>query len=131
MALPERRPDEIDEITATQRLAYSDECIRTCPQLHQKTQAALMRFALEGGELIDFINQEIEQAKANGELPEHCELGPTTVSERDHIHGTPVSISGITASYISAIDRWKHPHLGVCRSDRERIMQGNRTSFYK
>ncbi len=134
MTLPDKPSNGLDILGTTQSLAYSEDCMRTCPQLQQKVLTALMKYAIEGGELLTHINDEIERAKAVEELPEHCELGPTQISEHDTLPGgyTP-KVGGFTASIYLGQTPWGQTILGVCQIDRSRSMNSGEpdTRFMK
>lgn len=128
MNLPIPLPDGVSaEFAATQSANFSDECIRTCPQLQQCAVSALIRLAVEGGELVELLNREIKAKQDAQNLPSRCERGPEEVSARTtRSGGASVRLAELGASTFWGIDGWDHPVATVCQMDREKLLRGQR-----
>jgi hypothetical protein len=106
---------------------YAEACIGYCPQLHRCVNSALIRLAMDGGELKERMNTEIQLARERGELPRICEVGPTQVSSHTtRSGGAPVRLADLRASTFWGVDPWDHEVATVCQMDREKLVKGRR-----
>jgi hypothetical protein len=127
MSLPTPLQEGVStEFAATQSANFSDECIRTCPQLQQCAISALIRLAVEGGELVDLLNNEIKAKQETNDLPSYCERGPEPISAGDtRPGGAQVRIAELGASTFWGVDGWGKPVATVCQMDREKLVHGD------
>jgi hypothetical protein len=128
MSLPIPLPEGVStEFAATQSANFSEECIRSCPQLQQCAVSALIRLAVEGGELVDLLNNEIKAKQEINVLPNYCERGPEPISAGiTRPGGGSVRIAQLGASTFWGVDGWDKPVATVCQMDREKLLHGDR-----